>query len=317
MLLNRTTSQILFTGYNMQFQSAFAATEQLWQGFATKMPSGTETELYNWIAQLPGLEEVAGPAKLRNVPLRDYTLTNKKFKGRITLDKYKVRDDTHGAFAQTAYAFGESVAKWPDEQIAAAVEAATTNLCYDGQYFFDTDHPYSIDDASLGTYSNKLVGASYNLASDPIGVWQAASELMGTFKGDSGKPLGLTADVLMVPPQLRRYAMQAARAELVPQVVTNVLGTERVAVAGVTNIYKGDFTVIVNPYLTTQAAYVMCSKKAIRPFVWQVRDEPIFVQRVDPTDPACFDEDQFIYGCEARGVPGYSLPFLAVRCSAA
>jgi phage major head subunit gpT-like protein len=316
MLLNRATSQILFTGYNAQFQQAFQTTEQYWKMFATRMPSGTETELYHWVAQLPGMEEVTGPAHKNNVPLRDYTLTNKVFKSRIALDKWKVKNDTHGAFAQTAYAFGESVARWPDEQLAAAVEAATAAVCYDGQYFFDTDHPYSLDDSALGTYSNNLVGAAYNLAADPIGVWQAASEAMAAFKGDSGKPLALQADALMVPPALRRWAMQAARADLVPQVVRNVAGSENVAAAGVTNIYRGDFDVIVNPYLSTAACYAMCTKKAIRPFVWQVREEPVFVQRVDPTDPAVFDQDEFIYGAESAGVPGYSLPFLAVRCAA-
>jgi phage major head subunit gpT-like protein len=317
MLLNRQTSQILFTGYNAQFQSAFASTEQFWKLFATEMPSGTETELYHWIAQLPGMREFVGPRLVNNVPLRDYTLTNKIFEGTIGLDKWKVKNDTHGAFSTTAFAFGESVARWPDEQMAAAIEASISTVCYDSQYFFDTDHPYSLDDASLSTYSNLLTGAAYDLSKDPIGVWQAASELMATYKGDSGKPLGLVADTLMVPPQLRRYAMTAGRAELVPQAVLNVGRTENIGGAGVTNVYKGDFTIIVNPYLTTQAAYVMCTKRAIKPFVWQIRENPVFVQRVDPTDPVVFNEREFVYGCEAAGVPGYSLPFLAVRCAAA
>ena len=314
MLLNRQTSQILFTGYNAQFQAAFAATELFYKQFATEMPSGTETELYHWIAQLPGMREFTGLRQENNVPLRDYTLTNKVFTGDIALDKWKVKNDTHGAFATTAFAFGESVARWPDEQMASAVEAANTTACYDSQYFFDTDHPYSLDDASLGTYSNNLVGATYDLTTDPIGVWQRLSETMGTFKGDAGKPLGLIADCLMVPPQMRRYAMQAAKSEIIPQTFNGP--TNISAAAGVSNIYVGDFTVVVNPYLTTQACYAMCTKRAIRPFVWQIRENPVFVQRVDPTDPNVYDKMKFVYGAESSGVPGYSLPFLAVRGAA-
>jgi phage major head subunit gpT-like protein len=110
--------------------------------------------------------------------------------------------------------------------------------------------------------------------------------------------------------------MQAAKAEIVPQTVRNVAGAENVAAAGVSNIYVGDFTVIVNPYLTTAACYAMCTKRAIRPFVWQIRESPVFVQRVDPTDPNVYDKMKFVYGAESSGVPGYSLPFLAVRCAA-
>jgi phage major head subunit gpT-like protein len=317
MLLNRTNSEKLFTGFSALFQSAFEATPQYWKMFATIAPSGTTQELYHWIAQLPGMREWVG-VRIKNSPvLRDYTLTNKHFEDTIALDKNRVKDDTHGAFSPTVAAFGQAVARWADEQLAAAVEAGTSALCFDGQYFFDDDHPVSLDDASLSTYSNKLAGASYDLSKDPIGVWQAGSEAMAAFKGDSGKPLALVADALMVPPALRRWAVQAAKAELVPQTIKNVAGAENVGVAAVSNIYVGDFTVIVNPYLTTAAAYVMCLNRAIKPFLWQLREAPVFTNLVDPTLPNCFNEKEFIYGAEGRGAPGYTLPQLAVRCTAA
>ncbi len=314
MLLNRTTSEILFTGYNAQFQSAYQALPKFYPGIATVMPSGTTTELYHWIAQLPGMREWIGARQKNNVALRDYTLTNKNFEDTIALDKFKVKDDTHSAFSQTVFAFGQAVAKWPDEQVAAQVEAGTTELCFDGQCFFDTDHPYSLDDASLGTYSNKLAGAAYDLSADPIGAWQQAQAAMGAYKGDSGKPLGLRADLLMVPPALEKYALQVAQANLVPQTLMNVAGDQNVASAAVSNVYQGKLQTLVNPYLTTAtAAYAICTTRGIKPFVWQLREEPVFTNLVDPTLPNCFNEKEFIYGAEGRGVAGYSFPFLAIR----
>ena len=313
MELTRPNSQILFTGWNSLFQGAYQATELYWKLFATRIPSMTEAELYNWIAQLPGLEEVCGPAKINNVPLRDYILTNKVFKSNIGLNKWKVKNDQHGVFAPTVTAFGEACARWPDEQVAAAVEAATSAICYDGQPFFDIDHPYAIDNPSLGVYCNNFVGPEYDLEANPVGVWGFAQSKMGTYKGDSGKPLGLRADILMVPPELEMPAKQAARAELIPQAIRNNAGTENVGGAAVSNIIRGDFTVIVNPYLVTKAAYVLCTRKALRPFVWQVRQEPEFITIVDPTDPHVRTADEFLYGAEASGVPGYALPFLAIR----
>lgn len=316
MLLNRSASEVLFTGYNAQFQAAFQAMPKFYQEFATEMPSGTTTELYHWIDQLPGMREWIGARQKNNVSLRDYTLTNKNFEDSIGLDKFRVKDDTHGAFAQTVWAFGQAVAKWPDEQIAAVVEAGTSDLCFDGQYYFDTDHPLSLDDASLSTYSNLLVGASYDLSADPVGAWAKAQAAMGAFKGASGKPLGLRANLLMVPPALERYALQVAQANIVPQTFGDVTGTANVAAAGVSNIYMGKLEVLVNPYLTTaNAAYAICSTRGIKPFVWQLREAPVFVNLVDPTLPNCFNEKEFIYGAEGRGVAGYSFPFLCVRLS--
>lgn len=314
MLLNRATSDILFTGYNAQFQAAHQALPKYYEKVATVMPSGTTTELYHWIAQLPGMREWIGARQKNNVALRDYTLTNKNFEDTIALDKFKVKDDTHGAFAQTVWAFGQAVAKWPDEQIAAVIEAGTTDLCFDGQYFFDTDHPYSLDDSSLGTYSNLLTGSSYDLSIDPVATWQLAQAAMGAFKGDSGKPLGLRADLLMVPPALEKYALQVAKANIVPQTFKN--STNYAAAAGVDNVFVGQMEVVVNPYLTTTAGYAICTNRGIKPFVWQLREEPVFVNLVDPTLPNCFNEKEFIYGAEGRGVAGYSLPFLAIRLAA-
>jgi hypothetical protein len=43
----------------------------------------------------------------------------------------------------------------------------------------------------------------------------------------------------------------------------------------------------------------------------------VFTPLVDPTLPNMFERREFVYGSEAQGAGGYSLPFLAVRCSAA
>jgi phage major head subunit gpT-like protein len=316
MLLIRDNAEKLFVQFSAQFQAAFDATPVYYPSFATEMPSSTDVNLYHWIAQLPGMRKWVGDRQMNNVALRDYEVRNEPYEDAISLDKFKVMNDQYGAFGPTVDAFGQAVRRWPDEIMAAVVEAGNSTVCYDGQYFFDVDHPVSLDDASLSTYSNNLVGAAYNIANDPIGVWQALSEAASAFKGDSGKPLAVQLDGLMVPPQYRRYAVQAAKAELIPQAIKNVAGNENVGGAAVSNIYQGDFTVIVNPYLSANAVYGLCLNRAVKPFIWQLRQAPTFVNLVDPTLPNMFKERAFIYGAEGQGAGDYSLPFLAVRAAA-
>ena len=85
------------------------------------------------------------------------------------------------------------------------------------------------------------------------------------------------------------------------------------------NIYVGDFKVIVNPYMSQTSPYgvVMCTNRGINPFIWQLRQAPLFVPQTDPSLSAPFYDKEFVYGVEARGAGGYSLPFLAVRVAAA
>jgi phage major head subunit gpT-like protein len=121
----------------------------------------------------------------------------------------------------------------------------------------------------------------------------------------------------MVPPALEGAAKIIGQAEITAQTVKNVAGSENVAAAGATNIWRGTLNkIIVNPYLTTAAAYIMCSARPIKPFVWQLRKAPVFTALVDPTLPNMFERREFVYGAESRGNGGYVLPQLCVRLSA-
>ena len=313
--LNSATAQKLFVTFQAIFNETYTAVPTFYQEFASEIPSGSTTQLHHWLGQLPSMRQWIGDRIVHAPALRDYTLTNLNFENTIALNKFKIADDQYGAFGPTVKLFADACKRWPDEQMAAAVEAATTALCYDGQAMFATAHPVSTTDSTQGTYSNKLVGATYDWAADPIGAWQRGSEAMAAFVGDSGKPLALVADTVMVPPQLRRWAVQAAKAELVPQTFTSNSNANASA-AGVGNVYVGDFTVIVNPYLTSSAAYIMCRNRPVKPFVWQLRQAPVFTPAIDPALPNVFYGQELVYGAEARGVAGYSLPWLAIRMSA-
>lgn len=61
-----------------------------------------------------------------------------------------------------AQAFGQQVAEFPDTLSFPLLVAGFTTLCFDGQNFFDTDHPMA-----GGTYSN-IVG---DIATDKGESW--------------------------------------------------------------------------------------------------------------------------------------------------
>jgi phage major head subunit gpT-like protein len=192
------------------------------------------------------------------------------------------------------------------------IEAGTTNEAWDGEAFFDTDHPVDIDDASKGTYSNNLIGATYSLADDPVGAYAAARAHGMKYLGEDGRPLNVMFDTMMVPPDLERFALTVANAQLTAQAIKEAAAN--VGGAGVTNVYQGSVQVIVNPRLVNQSAwYLMVTRRPIRPFIWQQRQAPNLVSLFSPTDPNVFFLRKFLYGVDARGAGGYSFPFLCAR----
>lgn len=143
MIINQTNLANLFTGFKAQFQQAFqtygAATQ--WQQFATRVPSSTRENHYAWLGQWPRLREWIGDRQLKGLQAHDYTVKNRKFEATIEVPRDDIEDDTYGVFAPLVAGMGQASAQHPDELIFELLAAGFTSLCYDGQNFFDTDHP--------------------------------------------------------------------------------------------------------------------------------------------------------------------------------
>jgi phage major head subunit gpT-like protein len=310
---------LLFQQYNAQFNAMFRTTEVFWPAFASEMPSKTKQTVYGWLAQFGGMRRWEGSRQAVDAVGRSYSLTNIPFERTVELDRIDIQFDQYGFFGAVVENLATAAKTLQDQEIAKVVSAGSTSACWDGQYFFDTDHPVNPDDVSLGYYSNNLVGASYNLALDARGAWAKAKAAMMKFKDDGGKPLNAVPDTLLVGPDLLDAALTIANAATIVATVKNVAGDQNVAAAAPTNIYQGSITVICSPWLTTDTAagYALCTKRSLKPFIWQNAQPARLVARINPEDPKVFDENKFTYGVDALGAAGYALPWTAVRLAPA
>lgn len=304
--------QSFFLQLEMRFQAAYQRRKTYWQNYAELCPSNTESNVYSWLAELPGLREWVGPRLVHNIAARAYTLPNKPFEHTYAIDKYKIADDQAGIYGRSADLQGDAAARWPDDIVTAALMAGNSTLCYDGTNFFSTSHPVDIDDASQGVYSNLLTTRPLTLAN-----YAFAKKTMRSYKGESGKPLEVEPTILIVGPDNEQAAKEITNGTLISKTTQNVAGTENVAAAAVTNVYVGDVTTIVMPRLSADTAGVwyLASTDRIRPLVFQQRMSPTRTTINDPTNPIVFAQREFQFGVEARGGAGYSLPFLMQRCT--
>lgn len=310
MQINKTNLDFLFQQWDQRYQAAFQAQRTYWDMYATLMPSGSTQTVHSWIEQQGGLVEYAGARSVDNIVARDYTLKNKKFQKTIGLDVDRIEDDTFGVFSTSVDALGVQGGLWPDDVMTPIVENGKTSVCWDGQYFFDTDHPVDIDDASKGTYSNNLVGASYDFSVDPAGAYELGCTKLAEILGPDGRPHDTVPDLIMVAPRNRKKMKTLLNAEI----VANTAGT-----AGVSNVFQGDIAGLVNTRLTgdPNAVYLMKATGPIKPFLWQLRKAPDLIAKNSPNDDNVFFEDKVLYGTKARGAGGYTFPWLCVRLAPA
>lgn len=316
MIINPSTLDFLFYQAEMRFQAAYQNSPVFYDQIASVVPSATRENHYGWLGRLPGLREWIGERQVNNLAARGYVIANKDFEGTVGIKRPDVEDDQFGLFNMSLDLLGQQAKLWPERQVVSALQSGhLTTLPYqafDGQPFFSTAHPINPDNSAAGTYSNY---SASGLALTSVN-YQTARQTMMAYQGEDGNPLGIVPDTLMVPPQLEAAARQILNADFTAPAAA--FG-QNAASQMQSNVLKGSAKLIVNPYLSNQAAvwYLFSTQFPIRSLIWQLRKAPQFLARTNPgTDEAVWMRNEFQYGVDARGNVGFSLPFLAYKASA-
>ncbi|KLV09577.1 Mu-like prophage major head subunit gpT [Photobacterium aquae] len=139
--INQKNLSALYTAIKTAFNTGSGSYKALWPQFATMVPSSTSAEAYTWLGQFPRLREWVGDRQVKKLASHDYTLKNKKYESTVAIPAEAIDDDAYGVFMPLYQEMGYAAASHPDEMLFALMAAGFTTKCYDGQYFFDTDHP--------------------------------------------------------------------------------------------------------------------------------------------------------------------------------
>lgn len=131
----------LRTGMSIIFQDSLRATPTHWANVATLVPSSTASNTYGWLGQFPKLREWVGARVVKDMAAAGYTLTNKLYEGTVSIARTDIEDDNIGIYKPMMQEVGRATATHPDELVFALLAAGHSTLCFDGQNFFDTDHP--------------------------------------------------------------------------------------------------------------------------------------------------------------------------------
>ena len=133
------------TGVKTSFQGAFDGQEQTYTKIATVIPSSGKQETYAWLGDMPRIREWIGDRVLNEIANHNYTIVNKTYEGTIRVNVDDLSDGSIGQYSILAKGIGQAAADFPEEQVYTVLQQGFAELCYDGQNFFDTDHPVMVD----------------------------------------------------------------------------------------------------------------------------------------------------------------------------
>ncbi|MEM6381656.1 MAG: Mu-like prophage major head subunit gpT family protein [Pseudomonadota bacterium] len=154
MEVTRQSLNSAFVGFNAAFQSGIGMAPDQWSTVATQVPSTTRTTEYGWLGQFPGMRKWAGDRVINNLQRHGYALENEPYEMTVAVDRDDFDDDNLGIYAPMFQEMGRGSAALPNELVFALLEAGFDTECYDGQYFFDTDHPVLDKDGNVISVSN-------------------------------------------------------------------------------------------------------------------------------------------------------------------
>lgn len=230
--------------------------------------SDQESENYRWLGQVPGMRKWVGGRMTKSLRDAGLTVTNEPYESTLVISMDDMRRDKTG---QIAIRIGEQVqraqAHWAELLSTLIVNGATVE-CYDGQYFFDTDH----SEGDSGTQNNDLTGAAAT-GTQPTAVEMTTAitdmtAAMVGFKDDWGYPMNAEARrfLVMVPTVYLGVAANALGSAVLADTVSRTNPLMPVMTIG-----GFKYELMVNPRLTSGAAFYMFRTDGeVKPFIRQV-----------------------------------------------
>lgn len=149
MLVNAQSLELTYKGFQNVFNTARESTPSFFEKVAMTISSGASDETYGWIASIPGMREWIGQRQIKNLTASKYTIANKLFESTVSVKRTSIEDDRLGVYKPAFAELGSLSQRHPDTMIFSLMKSGFATNCYDGQFFFDTDHP--VVDASGNT----------------------------------------------------------------------------------------------------------------------------------------------------------------------
>jgi len=159
MIITQTSLQALRVGFSAEYQNAYDSVPKMKDRIAKTVRSSTAMNTYGWLKGQTGLREWLGPRQIDNLTEASYVILNRHFEKTVAVSRNFIEDDNLAMYSDAFSMMGDGAARLPEELVWALLKAGFATNCFDGQFFFDTDHPIQLADGSTGTYANTDGGA--------------------------------------------------------------------------------------------------------------------------------------------------------------
>lgn len=312
------------------FWLAYADAPVVTNIIAKEVPASTRFYTEGWIGRYPRPREWTGPRVVHQPAPMTYQVEVKPYEDTIAIDAFELKWDEYGVFNSNipnlaanakqdhGWRLRDLIENQGNQQGAA--QYGTDQLTH-----WHSAHPVDFYDASAGTYPNDYGASGTNINGITVGGALAPNSFatvkqdMQNRKSETGEPMGIKADLLMVATQNEYVANSILQAQFLglPQIGSMGSGSGQNAalIGSSTNVLRASVDQLTWEalYAAPAAWYMLKTRGPVKPFQIAVNEQYALQSRTNPQDPIVWDTHTFLWGIVGIYAPTWAPPFLSSR----
>jgi len=303
MSLDSASAVAKLRSLTVKFDNGVKSVQPFYPALCTDVPSDGADEEYGLLGNVPQVREWIGDRDFKELRGAKWTIENKLWEQSLAIAKTRIRDDRLGLYSPMLAELGKRAVKYPDTLLFNLINAAESTACFDGQFFFDTDHSWGDSDAQSNDLTYDATDHTSVTVAEFKAAYNAAVKALMEFKDDQGE---------YINDDIWDESLQLV-------IVCNhtLLQTAHDALTVSLNSTGGENKVITQrPKIITSARYSSTVKfdiykvdSPLRPFIFQKR-EPLSRQMKGQND---IENKDVKFMTEARYNVGYGVWWTGVR----
>ena len=276
------------------------------QSLSRLFTSDQLSEDYKWLGQSPAMREWIGGRHAKGFSDNSLTIKNKHFEATLEIDVDDLRRDKTGqVLARIGELADRTNAHWAS-LLSTLIGNADSTVCYDGEFFFDTDHTegenttnqdndITVDISALPTTNSGVITAP-SVGEMQASILKGIQQILG-FLDNQSEPMNENASNFMVfvPTALWNVARASVTMPLIDRGESNVL------------VGTSDLSITVHADARsswTDSFAVFRTDSSMPPFIRQ-EEKPVSISAIAEGSEHEFKNNEHIYGVDTWRNVGY------------
>lgn len=300
-MLPQQNEKITAKGVRGLILAALETGSNAWvEDVAMTVNSDSASESYAWLGNAPALREFIGGRTPKELRENGFVITNKDYETSLRIRSKDVRRDKLGMIQIRVNQLAERVLDHPAKLLSSLLMSGAATLCYDGQYFFDTDHVEGDSGAQSNSISVDITTTTAPTVDEFSTAVMKGVQALYTIKDDTGEPMNQNAArfQVQVPVAFMGVALEAVNAMLGVGGKTNTLTALRTTFT---------IDVVPNPRLTWTDKFVVIRTDAgAKAFILQEEIARDVVALGEGSEYEKLNQEH-LYGVDWTGNVGFGL----------